>query len=88
MTELAVIRFVAAAVVGLLLGGGYFALLHRAVTRAAMAGWRTAGLLALRLSLAAGVFWGLAQLGVWSLVGGLAGFLVARLVATRLVAGP
>lgn len=74
-------------VAGLLLGGGYFALLHHSVrpSAAPASTGRILGLTVLRAALAVGVFWGLVQLGAWALLAGLGGFLVARHVARRLV---
>lgn len=72
---------------GLLLGGGYFALLHHSVRQfEAAASTGTILLLALlRIGLAVGVFWALVQLGAWALLAGLAGFLLARVLARRWV---
>jgi F1F0 ATPase subunit 2 len=78
-----------APLLGLALGAVYFALLHRAVrlqeSNASATG--VLGLLLLRGAAAVVVFWGLAQLGAAALLAGLAGFLVARHLARRLVEG-
>jgi len=73
--------------VGLLLGIGYFALLHHSVRQfeAAAPAGKIVSLALLRISVAIGVFWALVQLGVWALLAGLAGFLIARLLARRWV---
>jgi len=72
---------------GLLLGGGYFALLHHSVRQfETAASTATILLLALlRIALAFGVFWALVQLGTLALLAGLAGFLIARALARRRV---
>lgn len=89
MMDVAGATVVAALLGGVLLGIGYFGLLYRAVQLHAAAA--PAGtILPLHLLRAAGgvaAFWGLAQLGFWPLIAGLAGFLIARLAAQRLVAG-
>jgi F1F0 ATPase subunit 2 len=73
---------------GMLLGSGYFAALYhclRLQTTAARR-WPILLLHVLRLGAALGVFWALAQLGARPLIGGLLGFLIARVIAQRLVA--
>ena len=68
---------------GFVLGVSYFALLRHTVRQFASAGsvGRIVLMTLLRALLAVGVFWGLAQLGAWALLAGLAGFLVARYFA-------
>lgn len=83
MNGFATLETTAGLVAGLILGAVYFALLYRAVRLHAAA--EPAGavitLHVLRAALAVGSFWGLAQLGPWPLLAGLAGFLIARAVA-------
>lgn len=77
-----------AVLAGILLGSGYFAVLYQCVRlqTAAARPWALLALHVLRLGVAFGVFWALAQLGPWPLIGGLLGFLIARVVAQWLVA--
>jgi len=90
MMEVTGVMIAAALLGGALLGIGYFALLYRAVQLLAAAAplGTIVPLHLLRAGLGAGAFWGLAQLGLWPLLAGLAGFLSVRLLAQRLVAGP
>lgn len=75
---------------GLILGVVYFALLYRALQlhAAAVPAGTVITLHVLRAALAVGTFWLLAQLGVWSLLAGLGGFLIARALARRRVGEP
>jgi hypothetical protein len=72
---------------GLALGAGYFWIVWRTVRLhldGAPAGWialHYAG----RLALAALALWWVAQAGAWPLLACFAGFLLARLAATRLM---
>jgi F1F0 ATPase subunit 2 len=76
------------ALAGLVLGAAYFALLYRAVQlqlSAASLGW-VIGMYLLRLVPAVLLFWLLARLGLWPLLAGLMGFVVARVVIARTLA--
>jgi F1F0 ATPase subunit 2 len=72
---------------GLMLGSAYFALLYHCVRLQASAApvWPVAALNVLRIGGAVAAFWALAQLGAWPLLAALAGFLIVRFVAQRLV---
>ena len=87
MTGTLLISIIIGLAAGLALGAAYFALLYRAVRLLAEAAplRRAAPLHLARALLALGGFWGLMQLGVWPLLAGLGGFLIARLVAVRLL---
>jgi F1F0 ATPase subunit 2 len=70
---------------GAALGMVYFALLHRTL-RLSLSGARTAHVLplyVLRLAVAAGAFWAIAQYGALPLLLALGGFLAARFVVQR-----
>lgn len=86
MTEQSLISALIGMAGGLGIGAVYFALLYRTVRLLAEAApLRRVGPLHLaRALLALAGFWALAQLGIWSLVAGLGGFLIARLIAVRL----
>ena len=75
------------ATLGLALGAAYFALMWRTVrlhVEAAPAGWIVLHY-ALRLGLAGVVLWRVALMGAGPLLATAAGFVVARLAATRFV---
>ncbi|MEZ5556932.1 MAG: ATP synthase subunit I [Pseudomonadales bacterium] len=75
---------------GVALGCVYFTLLYHALRlqQAAAPIGAVLGAHLVRVALALAAFWGLVQLGAWPLLAGLAGFLLARFGAQRLVAGP
>ena len=82
-----VVFWIASLVIGLALGAAYFYMLYRSVRIEKQGGSikRMISLLVLRLGLALLVFWLMAQAGILPLLLTLAGFLVARFGATRIV---
>ena len=82
-----VVFWIISLVVGLALGAAFFYMLYRSVRIEKQGGSikRMISLLVLRWGLALLVFWLMAQVGVLPLLLTLAGFLVARFGATRIV---
>lgn len=86
MTTLTFALGAAAAIAGVLLGLGYFALLKRSVGQLVSGGWKGLALTSLaRITVAVIAFFLLARLGAIPLVCAAAGFLLARLISVRRV---